>query len=66
MKVARRFFYDENTKSLKKDIGSIKESIIRLIKVWKQYERSFDMYRMPSEEIINKLLIKHNEFRKFI
>ena len=65
MKVARRFFYDENTKSLKKNIG-IKESIIRLIKVWRQYERSFDMYRMPNKEIINKLLIKHDEFGKFI
>ena len=66
MKVARQFFYDENTKSIKKGIGGTKESIIRLIKVWKQYERSFDMYRMPSEEIINKLLIKYNEFGKFI
>ena len=62
MKVARKFFYNENTKSLKKNIGII----IRLIKVWRQYERSFDMYRMPSEEIINKLLIKHHEFGKFI
>ena len=67
MKVARQFFYDESTKSLKKGIGGgIKESIIRLIKVWKQYERSLDMYRMPSKEIINKLLIKHSEFGKFI
>ena len=65
MKVARQFFYDENTKSLKKNIG-IKESIIRLIKVWRQYERSFDMYRMPSKEVINRLLIKHDEFGKFI
>ena len=65
MKVARQFFYNENTKSLKKNIG-IKESVIRLIKVWRQYERSFDMYRMPSEKIISNLLIKHDEFGKFI
>ena len=65
MKVARQFFYDENTKLLKKNI-SIKESIERLIKVWRQYERSFDMYSMSSEQIINKLLSKHDEFRCFI
>ena len=65
MKVARQFFYDENTKLLKKDI-SIRKSIERLIKVWRQYERSFDMYHMPSEQIINKLLSKHDEFRDFI
>ena len=66
MEVARQFFYDENTKSLRKNIGGITELIRRLIKVWRQYERSFDMYRMPSKEIINKLLTKHDEFGKLI
>lgn len=63
IRVARQFFYDEKTKLLKKDITN---AIQRLIKIWKQYERSFDMYRMPSEIIIKKLLVKHDEFGKFI
>ena len=63
IKVARQFFYNEKTKTLKKDITN---PIQRLIKVWKQYERSFDMYRMPSKEVINRLLIKHDEFGIFI
>ena len=63
MTVARQFFYDEKTKSLRPGVTNITQ---RLIKVWKQYERSFDMYRMPSDLIINKLLSKHDEFRPFI
>ncbi len=63
MEVARSFFYHEQTKSLKKDIT---DPIQRLIKIWKQYERSFDMYRMPSQAIIQKLLVKHDEFKQFI
>ena len=63
IKVARRFFYNETTKTLKKDITN---PIKRLIKVWKQYERSFDMYRMPSKEVIDKLLSKYDEFGVFI
>ena len=63
LKVARKLFYDEDIKSFKKRIG---KDVPRLIKVWKQYERSFDMYRMPSQEILNKLLIKHSEFKEFI
>ena len=63
LEVARKLFYDENTKFLKKKVG---KDIQRLIQIWKQYERGFDMYRMPSQEIINKLLVKHSEFNKFI
>ena len=63
IEVAYKLFYDENTKSLKKAIG---KDIRRLIKIWKQYERGFDMYRMPSQEIINRLLVKHKEFSEFI
>ena len=64
IEVAHELFYDENTKSIKKQTS--KQIVLRLIKIWKQYERGFDMYRMPSQEIINKLLVKHNEFAKFI
>lgn len=63
IKTARRFFYNEKTNSLKRNITS---PVKRLIKVWKQYERSFDMYRMPSEKIISALLVKHDEFGVFI
>ncbi len=63
MKVARQFFYDEKTKSIKDGVTDI---IQRLIKVWKQYERSFDMYRMPAEDIIKKLLKQHDEFQLFL
>ena len=65
MQTAKVLFYDEKSKNFKKEFN-VKEDVSRLMKVWKQYERSFDMYRMPSEEIINKLLRKHDEFLKFI
>ena len=65
IEVSKILFYNEETKKFKKELN-VGEDVSRLIKVWKQYERSFDMYRMPSEEIINKLLRKHNEFFKFI
>lgn len=65
IEVACDFFYDKNTKSLKKGISK-QSTVLRLIKVWKQYERSFDMYRMPSKKIINELLIKHDEFAQCI
>ena len=61
--VAYQLFYNQETKSFKK---STSDSIRRLIKLWKQYERGFDMYRMPSREVINKLLSKHEEFKLFI
>ena len=63
LEVARKLFYDEDIKSFKKRIG---KDVPRLIKIWKQYERGFDMYRMPSQEILNKLLVKHSEFKEFI
>ena len=63
LKVAKQLFYNKNTKSIKKNIS---EPTQRLIKIWKQYERSFDMYRMPANTIINKLLVKHKEFNKFM
>ena len=65
IQIAKMLFYDEETKGFKKNFN-VKEHMSRLIKVWKQYERSFDMYRMPSEEIVNKLLRKHDEFLQFI
>jgi len=62
--VLKSFFYDQKTKSIKKE--NLTESITRLIQVWRQYERGFDLYNMPSDLIIKKLLIKHEEFAKFI
>lgn len=62
IKTARKLFYNEKEKSLKKNVSY---GIKRLIKIWKQYERSFDMYRMPSEHFF-KLLNRHPEFHQFI
>lgn len=65
IRVARRLFYDENEQAVKK--GSASDSgIIRLVKLYKQYERSFDMYLMPSEVVIDKLLRRHKEFARFL
>ncbi len=65
IETAQSFFYDERKKSLKKNLP-LGDSIQRLIKVWKQYERSFDMYRMPSGAAIKKLLAEHEEFQKLM
>ena len=65
MEIASRVFYDRNRKSIRQGID-ITDAITRLIQVWKQYERSFDMYRMPSKEVIEKLLSRHDEFGQFI
>ena len=62
IKTARKLFYNEQKKSLKRKVP---DGIKRLIKIWKQYERSFDMYRMPSQHFL-KLLNQHEEFLPFI
>ncbi len=63
--VARKLFYDEKEQVIKKG-GASENGIGRLIKLYKQYERSFDMYRMPSETVIDKLLKRHKEFDRFL
>ena len=62
--VARKLFYDDKKKQLKK---GRKNGMDRLVELYNQYERGFDMYRMPSDHFINKIIrIKHKELRKFL
>ena len=65
IRVARKLFYDEKEQVIKKG-GASMNGIRRLIKLYGQYERSFDMYRMPSEVVIDKLLKRHKEFVRFL
>ena len=62
IRVCRHLFYKENEKKLKKDIS---KSIIRLIDLFKQYERTFDLYSMPAKIILQRLISKHKEFDVF-
>lgn len=59
IEVSRRLFYDEKKKKLKKGIA---ESILRLITLFKQYERTYDLYSMPADKILENLIRKHKEF----
>ena len=65
IRVARELFYDEKEQSIKRRSTS-GDGIGRLIKLYKQYERGFDMYRMPSEVVIDELLKRHKEFARFL
>ena len=38
---------------------------LRLITLFYQYERSYDLYSMPSKEIFDKLIDPLNDFDKF-
>ena len=62
IRVCRKLFYKENEKKIKRGISS---SIIRLIDVFKQYERTFDLYSMPAKIILQRLISKHKEFDVF-
>lgn len=65
IKVARKLFYDSKRERIK-PVRVMKKSILRLIKVYKQYERGFDMYHMPSDKMIEIILKKHKEFDIFL
>ena len=58
IKIARMLFYDETSQTVKRGIT---DKVNRLIMIWKQYERSFDMYNMPEANIKN-LLSHYEEF----
>ena len=62
--VSRKIYYDEENKILKEG-NTGKVGINRLITLWKQYERSYDLYSMPAEKILTELIAKHPEFNKF-
>ena len=62
IKVAKTVFYDKKNQKLKK---RNKEGGLRLINLYKQYERTYDLYSMPSEKILKNLISKHKEFKMF-
>ena len=65
IKVVRNLFYDDKIKRFKKGTG-IDRGMDRLVELYNQYERSFDMYSMPSEYFIDHILKKkHRELKKF-
>lgn len=65
LNVVRKLFYDKKNNSFRKGEG-VKKAIKRLIQLYRQYERSFDLYHMSSEEFINLLSKKHKEFKPFL
>ena len=62
VEVARTIFYDEKKK---KNKPSSVDGVLRLVDLFHQYERTYDLYSMPSEYFIKNLLSKHPEFDKF-
>jgi len=54
---------------LKNQLGYLKDGysdgLQRLIKLYSQYERGFDLYSMPSNYFIDNYLVKHQEFDRF-
>ena len=64
IKVSRKLFYDEKNEKIKKG-GNSKDIILRLVSLFRQYERAYDLYSMPAEMILKKLLSKHAELKKF-
>ena len=62
IEVSKKIFYDDENREIKR--GST-NAIKRLIDLFKQYERTYDLYSMPSKMILEKLISKHKEFDKF-
>ena len=62
IEVVKTILYDKRKKKIKR---GFKDGILRLIDLFKQYERSYDLYSMPAKDILEKLIVKHKEFNKF-
>ena len=62
IRVCKDFFYDEKNNKIKRGVEG---SLLRLITLFKQYERTYDLYSMPSNKIMKNLISKHEEFNKF-
>ena len=60
IKVCKQLFCKEG-----KIVGSV-DLLKRLITLFNQYDRTYDMYGMPSEKIISDLLTRHSEFTDII
>ena len=62
IEVCKKIFYDGAERKLKRGTAG---NIVRLIAVFRQYERTYDMYGMPSEMILSKLISPLKEFDRF-
>ena len=62
IRVSKRIFYDEKNNILKPKIS---QYFLRLIALFMQYERTYDLYSMPVDRILNDLINKHPEFDRF-
>lgn len=61
IQVAKTLFYDKKNKKIK---TGIKQDFLRLVALFKQYERNYDLYSMPADRILKNLISKHSEFNK--
>ncbi len=59
IQVSRKLFYDDKNKKIKR---GIQNDLRRLIALFKQYERAYDLYSMPAEKILKNLITRHQEF----
>ena len=64
IEVSNKLFYDEKNAEIKRGSNS-HDGILRLVSLFKQYERAYDLYSMPAEMILKRLLSKHKELKKF-
>lgn len=62
IEVSEKFFYDKRKNKPKRGAQA---GVLRLIDLFKQYERTYDLYSMPADKIMSVLMSKHEEFNKF-
>jgi len=62
IQVIKVLFYDGDHQKIK---AGIKYPIRRLVALWQQYERTYDLYSMPAEKILKNLISKHKEFARY-
>ena len=62
IEIIKEFFYDSRNKKL--ETGHI-DYTLRLIALFKQYARTYDLYSMPKDMILDQLIKKHKEFERF-
>jgi len=63
IRASKNLFFDEGEKKIK---TGIQDDFLRLIALWQQYERTYDLYSMPAERILQNLIGKHDEFASYI
>ncbi len=62
IQASRILFYDDKENKIKR---GVEEATLRLIDLFKQYERTYDLYSMPADKILDNLISKHEEFNTF-